>query len=90
VKDLFRAWLTQHLPERAAHVMSLVQSTHGGQDNETRFGQRMAGTGAWAALLRDRFHLACRRLGLNAGRQVQLNTSLFRAPAGGGQLRLEL
>ncbi len=90
VKDLFREWLAQNLPQRAAHVMSLVQSTHGGQDNETRFGQRMAGSGAWATLLRDRFHLACRRLRLNAGRQPALNAGLFRAPAGGGQLRLEL
>jgi DNA repair photolyase len=90
VKDLFRGWLAQHLPDRAAHVMSLVQSTRGGQDNEARFGQRMSGTGAWAALLRDRFHLACRRLGLNAQRQAILNTNLFRAPGGGGQMRLDL
>jgi DNA repair photolyase len=90
VKDLFREWLAQHLPERAAHVMSLVQSTHGGRDNESRFGQRMAGTGAWAALLRDRFQLACRRLGLNAERQVPLDTRQFRAPSGGGQLQLGL
>ena len=48
---------------------------------------------AWAglvALLRDRFRLACRRLGLNSERHATLNTQLFRAPVTGGQLRLEL
>ena len=90
VKDLFGAWLAEHLPERAAHVMSLVQATHGGHDNETRFERRMAGSGAWATLLRDRFRLACRRLGLNADRELALNTSLFRAPSGGGQMHLDL
>jgi DNA repair photolyase len=90
LKDLFRAWLAQHLPDRAAHVMSLVQSTRGGQDNESRFGQRMSGSGAWATLLRDRFRLACRKLGLNSERSVTLNTQLFQPPSVGGQLRLEL
>jgi DNA repair photolyase len=90
VKDLFRQWLAEHLPERAAHVMSLVQAAHGGQDNEARFRLRMGGSGAWAMLLRDRFKLACRKFGLNAARAVALNTALFRAPARDGQLDLGL
>lgn len=90
LKELFRAWLAQHLPDRAAHVMSLVQSTRGGQDNEAAFGQRMVGTGAYATLLRDRFRLTCRRLGLLGERDLPLNTHLFQAPAPGGQLQLEL
>jgi DNA repair photolyase len=88
VKDLFRQWLDAHLPDRAAHVMSLVQSTRGGRDNEARFGVRMGGTGAWARLLHDRFALACRRLGLNGERAVHLNHALFRPPPAGGQLQL--
>ena len=86
LKDLFREWLAEHLPDRAAHVMSLVQSTRGGRDNESQFGQRMAGTGAWATLLRDRFRLACRRLGMNSERSVALDTSLFRPPSLAGQM----
>ncbi len=78
VKDLFREWLAQHLPDRAAHVMSLIQGARGGQDNDATFGRRMRGTGAWAQLLRSRFHLACRRNGLNAERDPQLSTELFR------------
>jgi len=90
LKELFRAWLAQHLPDRAAHVMSLVQSTRGGQDNEAAFGQRMSGTGAWARLLQDRFRLACRKLGLNSAPKESLNTHLFRPPSAGGQRNLEL
>jgi DNA repair photolyase len=80
VKDLFREWLAEHLPDRAAHVMSLIQGARGGKDNEAQFGQRMSGTGAWARLLSDRFRLAVRRLGLQNDRQLPLTTQLFRPP----------
>jgi hypothetical protein len=48
----------------------------------------MHGSGVWAKLLRDRFHLACRRLGLDAGRQIDLETRLFRPPITSNQLGL--
>jgi DNA repair photolyase len=90
VAPLFREWLATHLPERAAHVMSLVQSAHGGRDYDARFGQRMRGSGAWADLLRSRFALASRRLGLPSTPAPPLATSLFQPPSLGGQLRFEL
>ena len=80
VKDLFREWLQQHLPDRAQHVMSLIQGARGGRDNDPEFGRRMSGTGAWARLLSDRFRLAVRRLGLSSDRDVMLRTDLFRPP----------
>jgi DNA repair photolyase len=89
VKDLFRQWLAEYLPDRAAHVMSLVQATHGGRDNESDFKLRMSGSGAWAKLLGDRFRLACRRNQLNGERAVQMATHLFRPPAAGGQQSLQ-
>jgi len=88
VAPLFRDWLDRHLPERAAHVMSLVQQARGGRDNDPRFGARMRGEGAWAALLADRFRLACRRLGLGTERSPPLDTTQFRPPRLGGQLDL--
>jgi DNA repair photolyase len=90
VKDLFRAWLDEHLPLRAAHVMSLVQQARGGRDNDPRFGQRMRGTGPWAEMLRARFALASSRLGLDARRAAPLDTTQFRPPRGGGQLEFAL
>jgi DNA repair photolyase len=89
VKELFRAWLEQHMPLRAAHVMSLVQQARGGRDNDPRFGARMRGTGAWAEMLRARFKRACSRLGLNAGPVPELDTGSFRCPPRSGR-QLEL
>jgi DNA repair photolyase len=91
VKLLFREWLQQHMPDRARHVMALIQDSRGGRDNDPQFGRRMTGTGAWARLLADRFNLAVRRLGLHAEREVALRTDLFRPPrASRPQLELGL
>jgi DNA repair photolyase len=80
LKDLFREWLALHVPERAAHVMSLIQQMRGGRDNDPRFGARMRGEGAFAELIRQRFQLACQRHGINAARDLTLDRSLFRLP----------
>jgi len=81
VKDLFRDWLTEHFPDRAAHVMSLINDMRGGRDNDPNFGSRMRGAGPMAELLRNRFKIACQRLHLiNQRRDVQQPTNLFRPP----------
>ena len=91
VKDLFREWLAEHYPERAAHVMSLIHEMRGGRDNDARFGSRMRGTGPYAQLLRNRFKLGCQRLKLNSTARGPLDTTRFRPPGpAGAQLRLGL
>lgn len=91
VKDLFREWLEQHYPQRAHHVMSLVRDARGGRDNDPNFGTRMRGTGPYAQLLRARFQLAARRLGLDSMRGRPLRTGLFRPPRETSpQLQLDL
>jgi DNA repair photolyase len=80
VKDLFREWLEAHYPDRAAHVMSLVRQMRGGKDYDARFGARMRGTGPLAQLLRSRFQIACRRLGLETRRNAAPDISLFAPP----------
>jgi len=87
VKDLFRDWLAQHYPLRAAHVMSIVQQVRGGRDNDPNFGSRMRGTGLFADLIARRFELACKRLKLNPAR-APLDTSRFRPPRDDAQLSL--
>jgi DNA repair photolyase len=84
VKDLFREWLTEHYPQRAAHVMSLIQDMRGGRDNDPNFGTRMRGTGPVAALIRNRFKVTERRLGLDSAKRIELNTTLFRPPGPAG------
>ena len=91
VAPLFRDWLALHYPLRAAHVMSIVRQMRGGRDNEPRFGVRMGGQGEFADLIRKRFALACKRLGLDTDRDAPLDTSRFRppgAPDAPGQLDL--
>ena len=91
VKDLFREWLAEHYPDRAAHVFSLIREMRGGRDNDPRFGSRMRGTGPYALLLRNRFKLACQRLKLDSTARGALATTLFRPPGpAGAQLRLGL
>jgi DNA repair photolyase len=80
VKDLFREWLAEHFPDRAAHVMSIVRSMRGERDNDPGFGTRMHATGPVAQLIRQRFQLATRRLGFPPNRQNSLPTNLFQPP----------
>ena len=90
VKDLFREWLAEHYPDRAAHVMSLIRQARGGRDYDPSFGSRMKGTGPYAELIRKRFEVATRRLGFVAsGTRHALDCSLFRPPARASQLTLE-
>lgn len=94
VKDLFREWLAVHEPLKADHVMSRLAELRGGRENDPRFGKRMAGTGIYADLLRQRFSAASRRLGFSRRGERPLPTHLFRPPAlndedGATQLRLD-
>ena len=43
LKALFREWLALHAPQRAAHVMSLVQQMNGGRDYDSDFPPACAG-----------------------------------------------
>jgi len=91
IKDLFREWLAEHYPDRAAHVMSLIRDMRGGRDYDPRFGTRMRGTGPYAQLLSNRFRLACQRLDLNSAPRTPLETTRFRRPdPSAGQLQLGL
>jgi DNA repair photolyase len=81
LKILFREWLADHYPDRAQHVMSLINQASGGKDYNSEFGTRMRGTGAYAELLRTRFQLAKRKLGFaGADERYELDISLFRPP----------
>jgi len=78
VGDLFTDWLALHAPHRRDRVLSLLRQCRGGRLNDPRFGHRFAAQGPFAAMLRDRFRIASRKLGL-ADRPI-LRTDLFRLP----------
>lgn len=84
VAPLFRDWLAERVPGRAAHVMARVRELHGGRDYDPEWGTRMTGRGPFAELLKRRFEVACGRLGL--GRDgPRLRTDLFRVPPRAGE-----
>jgi DNA repair photolyase len=81
VAPLFKAWLDAHFPDRAGKVMAIIASIRDGRENDPGFFTRMRGSGPWADLLRTRFHIVCRKHGMNDER-ITLRSDLFRPPAG--------
>ncbi|MFN4092050.1 MAG: PA0069 family radical SAM protein [Brevundimonas sp.] len=79
IKDLFREWLADARPERAARVMSLIRQTRGGRDYDPDWSQRMKGTGPVAELIAARFKAAIKRYGLDAP-LLPLDLTQFRVP----------
>jgi DNA repair photolyase len=80
LKALFREWLSIHAPQRAEHVMSLVQQMNKGRDYDSNFATRMRGEGVFADLLRRRFEIACRRHSFGRARELHLDTTRFVPP----------
>ena len=89
LKALFKEWLEEHAPQKAAHVLSLVAQCHGGRLYDSAWSKRMTGDGPYAQILAARFDRACRRLGFQSRHQYPLDASRFRPPAQrGDQLAL--
>ena len=80
LKELWREWLAEHYPDRAARVMKLIQESRGGKDYVPQFGSRMRGEGPYMELVAQRFALATRKLGFNTNR-LRLRSDLFQPPA---------
>jgi DNA repair photolyase len=82
VQDVFRLWLEKHFPDRAAKVIAQVSHAHGGTMNDSSFGRRMRGEGAFAENIHRVFSVFRERY--FAGRETPpADRSLFRPPAQG-------
>jgi DNA repair photolyase len=81
VKDIFSAWLAEHLPEARQRILGRIRDIREGALNDSRFGTRMRGVGAQAENIRRLFEVSAVRVGLNE-RSVTLSTAAFRNPAG--------
>ncbi len=79
VKEVFSQWLDRCVPDQAEKVRSLVRSTRGGRDNDSRFGHRMRGSGPLAKQIRDTFRVFARRYSLDHNPEP-LDSSAFRPP----------
>ncbi|MEM6385108.1 MAG: PA0069 family radical SAM protein [Pseudomonadota bacterium] len=88
VAQLFRDWVAEHYPDRAARIMGRVRELHGGKDYDPEWGKRMTGEGLFADIMAQRFAVVTARLGL-AVREPPLRTDLFEVPLrDGDQLSL--
>lgn len=87
VKYLFEEWLQNHVPLKAEHVMNRVRDMRGGKAYDSRFDQRMRGTGIFAELIRKRFAAASRRLGFPG--MPEFDCSMFK-PANGKSAQMTL
>lgn len=89
VAPLFQDWLARHYPQRATHVMSLIQQAHGGQIYDARFGHRMRGRGPYVRLLDQRVKLRAGQRGLlDEASTSTLNCAAFRPPGQQAELPL--
>ncbi|QOZ54620.1 PA0069 family radical SAM protein [Bradyrhizobium sp. CCBAU 53338] len=84
VRDLFREWLMANYPDRYRHVFTLIRDMRGGRDYDSKWGERMKGTGPMAWTIGRRFEIACDRLGLNK-RRWKLTTDHFARPKQNGE-----
>src|SRR5215468_3484796 len=84
VRDLFREWLMSNFPDRYRHVFTLIRDMRGGRDYDSKWGERMKGTGPMAWTIGRRFEIACERLGLNK-RRSKLSTEHFERPKCNGE-----
>ena len=87
LRDIFTAWLEEHVPDRARRVLGLIRETRAGELNDSRFGQRFVGQGPYADLLLQRFNRIRKQLGF-MGRD-RLDATQFAPPVAlGAQLSL--
>jgi DNA repair photolyase len=85
IKLLFHDWLYKNFPDRADKVWHLIEQSHDGKVNDTRWGLRMRGEGAIADLVAQQYHKYGKLYGMNEGRS-ELDTTIFRRPGEQGKL----
>lgn len=85
IKFLFHDWLYKNFPDRADKVWHLIEQSHDGKVNDTRWGVRMRGEGSIAQMASQQYKKYGKLYGLNAERW-DLDTSIFRRPGEQGRL----
>jgi DNA repair photolyase len=78
LREMFTAWLNEHVPDRARHVLALIRETRAGALNDSRFHDRFKGSGPYADLLHQRFARLRRKFALEE--RAPLDPTQFRPP----------
>ncbi len=79
IKLLFHDWLFKNFPDRADKVWHMIENSHDGKVNDSRWGTRMRGEGNIAELVNQQYKKYGKIYGLNAERW-ELDCSQFRRP----------
>jgi len=85
IKFLFHDWLYKNFPDRADKVWHLIEQSHDGQVNDTRWGVRMRGEGNIAQMVAQQYKKYGKLYKMNA-EEWSLDTSIFRRPGEQGKL----
>ena len=85
IKFLFHDWLFKNFPDRADKVWHLIEKSHDGKVNDSRWGVRMRGEGPIGELVKQQFVKYNKIYKLNAERW-NLDCTQFRRPSEQGKL----
>ena len=85
IKLLFHDWLYKNFPDRADKVWHLIEESHNGKVNDSRFGLRMRGEGPVADLIAQQYKKYTQKYHLNDER-MDLDCSKFQRPGQQGKL----
>ena len=85
IKLLFHDWLHKNFPNHADKVWHLIEQSHDGKVNDTRWGVRMRGEGNIAAMVAQQYKKYGKLYNMNA-EEWSLNTNIFKRPGAQGTL----
>jgi DNA repair photolyase len=85
VKLLFHDWLYKNFPDRADKVWHMIEQSHNGQVNDSRWGVRMSGEGDIAEMVAQQYRTYSKLYGMNAD-ELDLDTANFKRPGAQGRL----
>ncbi|HET9429965.1 MAG TPA: PA0069 family radical SAM protein [Chitinophagaceae bacterium] len=85
IKFLFHDWLYKNFPDRADKIWHMIEDSHDGKVNDSRWGARMRGEGPVAQIISQQYKKYGNLYGLN-GDRWKLDTTAFRRP--GEQIKL--
>jgi DNA repair photolyase len=85
IKLLFHDWLYKNFPDRADKVWHLIEQSHDGKVNDSRFGIRMRGEGVIAQMIAQQYKKYGQLYHMNAERW-ELDTTKFYRPGEQGRL----
>jgi len=79
ILPIFTDWIEKNYPEKAKRVLARVMMIRGGKMNDSNFGTRMTGTGAYADYMHQLVYALSEKYNMNQPR-TPLATHLFRRP----------